>query len=52
MKKKKIKQDQVVTHQHQDEFGRVFGGKHPLDAEHKKVETQKFHNITVKKVKE
>jgi cytochrome c556 len=48
MGKKKDKQIQVVMHQHQDEFGRVFGGKHPLDAEHKKAETQKFHDITVK----
>ena len=39
----------VIMHQHQDQFGRVCGSLHPLNAEHKKESTQKLHDITVNK---
>lgn len=45
-KKKKVV---VKMHQHQDQFGRVFGAPHPVDVEHKKTSTQKFHDLTMKR---
>jgi hypothetical protein len=48
-KSKKKKMIPVVMHQHQDQFGRVCGSLHPLNAEHKKESTQKLHDITVNK---
>jgi len=40
---------EVVLHQHKDPQGRVFGAPHPVDAEHKKAKTQKFHDLTIKR---
>lgn len=45
VQKKKMKT--VVMHQHHDKQGRVFGALHPVNAEHKKVSTQKWHDYTV-----
>lgn len=47
MKKSKEKKVVVKMHQHKDEFGRVCGAKHPLDATHKNAKTQKLHDLTV-----
>jgi hypothetical protein len=41
----------IVMHQHQDEFGHVFGAPHPVDAEHNNEKTQMYHNITVENVR-
>jgi hypothetical protein len=49
MKKSKQQKVKVVMHQHQDEFGRVFGAPHPIDAEHTKSSTRKFHDLTIKR---
>ena len=46
---KKKKQPEIHIHQHEDEFGRVFGAKHPLNAHHKNPKTKKDHETTVKK---
>lgn len=47
--KKSKQQVKVIIHQHQDEFGRVFGAPHPVDAEHAKSSTRKFHDLTIKR---
>ena len=47
MKKAKIKEVEVVMHQHRDEFGIKFGSSHPINAEHKNKKTQKFHDQTI-----
>ena len=47
MSKKKNKKVEVVMHQHKDQQGRVFGAKHPVDAEHKNAKTQKMHDLTM-----
>lgn len=39
----------VKMHQHMDQQGRVFGGPHPMDAEHKNAKTQKMHDLTMKR---
>ena len=49
MGKKKKKTPEVVMHQHMDQQGRVFGGPHPMDAEHKNAKTQKRHDYTIKR---
>jgi len=49
-KKKKKKEVKVVMHQHIDQFGRVFGAPHPVDADHKNVKTKKFHDLTLERV--
>ena len=50
MKKAKKKKLEVKMHQHVDEFGIKFGAAHPIDAEHKNKKTQKFHDLTIKRV--
>ena len=45
MKKKETK---IEYHQHVDEQGRVFGKSHPLNAKHKKANTQKYHDYSIK----
>lgn len=47
-KSKKKKQIDIKFHQHQDEFGNVFGAPHPIDAMHKNKNTQKYHDLTIK----
>lgn len=47
MKKSKMKKIEIIMHQHQDGFGHVFGSLHPINAEHKKVRTQKYHDLTI-----
>ena len=47
-KKKQIKE--VKMHQHVDEFGIKFGAAHPENAEHKNEKTQKYHDLTIKRV--
>jgi len=48
MKKSKMKKiEAIVMHQHQDKSGRVFGAPHPINAKHKKKETQEFHDLTI-----
>ena len=46
MKKRKLPKE-IEMHQHQDERGRVFGARHPLDSEHTNAKTRKFHDITL-----
>jgi hypothetical protein len=48
MKKTNKQQEKVIMHQHRDEFGNIFGAPHPLNAEHAKEKTQKFHDLTIK----
>jgi len=46
MKKKKAKEKlEVQLHQHQDKKGRVFGHPHPVAAVHRKIITQKKHDL-------
>ena len=45
-KKKQVVE--VKMHQHENHLGKVFGGPHPIDAEHQNKKTQKFHDGTVK----
>ena len=45
MKSKKIV---VECHQHVDKNGIKFGGSHPIEAKHKKIKTQEWHDWTVK----
>ena len=47
MKKSKKKDTEVKMHQHKDYLGRIFGSPHPIDADHKNIKTQKFHENTV-----
>lgn len=47
-KSKKKKIEVVVMHQHQDNFGHVFGAPHPINAMHKNKKTQEFHDSTIK----
>ncbi|HUU88349.1 MAG TPA: hypothetical protein VMX17_11420 [Candidatus Glassbacteria bacterium] len=47
MKKSKKKAAEAKIHQHEDYLGRVFGSLHPIDAKHKNIKTQKFHEGTV-----
>jgi hypothetical protein len=46
----KKKNEEQILHQHIDERGNTFGSLHPIDAKHKKEQTQKFHNLTIEKL--
>lgn len=46
-KKKKKEAPVVLLHQHIDEMGIVFGALHPIDANHKNENTQKFHDLSI-----
>ena len=46
---KKAKKKKIVPvefHQHQDQFGNIFGKAHPVGVWHDNPKTQKFHDIT------
>ena len=47
-KHRKIKTEEKL-HQHIDSNGVKFGYWHPVDATHKKEQTQKAHDITIAK---
>jgi len=41
------KNKEQILHQHIDKKGIKFGSFHPVDAKHKKDQTQKFHDLTM-----
>ena len=43
------KKKEQTLHQHIDKKGIKFGSLHPLDAKHKKEQTQKFHDLSMEK---
>jgi len=47
--KRKKKKESVVMHQHQDHLNNICGAPHPILAKHKKVSTQRLHDLTIKK---
>ena len=49
MKKSKKKKIEIDMHQHQDNFGHIFGAPHPINTKHNNVRTQEFHDLTIKR---
>ena len=45
----KEKKEQIL-HQHIDKQGNTFGSLHPINAKHKREQTQKFHDLTIEKL--
>lgn len=45
----KKKAEEQILHQHIDKKGIKFGSLHPVDAKHKKEQTQKFHDLSMEK---